>query len=146
MINVTWVPLDHIDHRWTTSIEVYLYLIFNPKDRRSLLHEAHRLTSSQPIRLWHLYTNRIIIPPNQADEYLVSNLITLLHKQGIYVQPHIAMYYDMNKTYDKISKKPTNPHPPEKIPIWSDQGRSVKKFPAGVAHRMDSMQFFMIFP
>jgi hypothetical protein len=117
MINVTWVPLDHIDCCWMTSIEVYLYLIFNPKDRRSLLQEAHHLTSSQPIRLWHLYTNQIIIPPNQADKYLVSNLITLLCKQGTHVQPHIAMYYGMNKTYDKISKKPTNPHPPEKIPI-----------------------------
>jgi hypothetical protein len=56
------------------------------------------------------------------------------------------MYYGMNKTYDKISKKPTNPHPPEKIPIWSDQGQSVKKFPTGVAHQMDSMQFFYDFP
>ena len=88
-----WSQPDHLDQYWTTTIEVYLYLLYNPSERRQLLHEITLKHPGTPVILCHRLAQNILIYPGQGDAILVRTLIHLLQFRGIQTSPQAAMYF-----------------------------------------------------
>ena len=93
MSDYHWTQPDNFDQHWTTAIEVYLYLLYNPSERCQLRHDIILKCPRGPVIICHRLAQNILVYPGQGDEILVRTLIHLLRLQGIQESPQAAMYF-----------------------------------------------------
>jgi hypothetical protein len=73
------------DQKWTTPMELYLYLLYNPHERERIRHEinTHWYYRESSIRIYHPCTSEIRLQPHMGDQSFVTQLHCLLKDEGI---------------------------------------------------------------